>query len=80
MSFETTLNCDGCSNVFDGGTRESVTDELKGQEGRCFRREERNGPLIELTPEDDWTKSVRHLCPDCVDREVFYDGKPVPAR
>lgn len=79
MSFETTLTCDGCSKVWDGGTRESVTEELRDQGGRAFRREERNGPLTELRADQDWRRSVRHLAPCCVDATEFFDGKPVPA-
>jgi hypothetical protein len=79
VSFETTLICDGCGTVWDGGSVASLVDELEMQEGRAFKRADVDrGDWVEMSPSEDWRRSKRHLAPCCVDATRFFDGTPVP--
>lgn len=84
MSFETTLICDGCGCIVDGGTKRSLVVELQRNGGRAFRRNyQADGSTAgwkELGKRHTWERSgTRHLGACCADATRFLDGEPISA-
>jgi hypothetical protein len=78
MSFETSLVCDGCSGIIDSGSRVSVVETLEREQGRAFKIARKDG-VRALGPNEDWTRSKRHLGSCCAEATEFFDGVPVPS-
>lgn len=76
MSFETTMICDGCGSVLDGGDKDSLAAELWRNKGRAFRRNGRG--WSELRTPRGFLSASRHLGPCCANRTKFGDASPVP--
>lgn len=80
MSWESSIDCDVCSEIIGGGRRRDILDTLRETGGRAFGVGPKVGTWVELAPDADWSTSGRHVCGNCAEGpyQAFFDGTAVP--